>query len=396
MALTGLSDLVSRPRVPRADDTEPHRGPLAIWWVRATVIYAASRVVALGAMGIAWMVTRLPFALLVIKWDSAWYMRIAFHGYPAGFSLLDRADQQRYAFLPLLPLIIHPFTLLSNGALIAAWFLCSVIGWAAALAVYRMVEVTMGDRYDEIGTERLATRTLILWSFFPGTMVLNLVYTEGLAALLLCLCLIFLQRRQWLAAGIIAALAGGTRPNGLALVAACAFAAYRAWQRGDHKAIIAPLLAPTGFLAYIIFVWARTGSPMTWDIVENKYWRQTLDFSLGTMRELTPAAIVHHVAIHDFEWMALVIGLITVLAGLALYRRHRLPGTITAVTAGVLLFCFTASRVGPRPRFLVLAIGLFILFAETLRPKAFWTVSGLFALGLGLMTYITMLGHIVP
>ena len=67
---------------------------------------------------------------------------------------------------------------------------------------------------------------------------------------LACVCFWFLLEERWLLAGVAAALASATRPNGVALVAACAVAAFIAIrQRRDWWSLVAPLLAPIGFIA---------------------------------------------------------------------------------------------------------------------------------------------------
>src|SRR5205807_7473706 len=97
--------------------------------------------------------------------------------------------------------------------------------------------------------------------FFPGSIVLTPFYTEGLLIALVLGCLLALLHDRWWTAGVLAALATATRPNAVVIVACCACAAAVAIRRRrDWRPLVAPLLAPTGLLAYFSFLWLRTGS----------------------------------------------------------------------------------------------------------------------------------------
>ena len=68
--------------------------------------------------------------------------------------------------------------------------------------------------------ERVAKRAIVLCALFPGSFVLSFAYSEALMLVLAAACLLMLADREWVAAGVFAALATATRPNGLALVVA--------------------------------------------------------------------------------------------------------------------------------------------------------------------------------
>src|SRR5207253_1167110 len=111
----------------------------------------------------------------------------------------------------------------------------------------------------------VADRGTALFCFFPGSFVLSMVYSEPLMLALAIGCLLALLDRRWLVAGVLAGLATGVRPNAVALVAACAWAAAVAIvKRREWRALVAPLLAPAGLVAFFAFLWARTGRPDAW------------------------------------------------------------------------------------------------------------------------------------
>src|SRR4029453_404078 len=106
----------------------------------------------------------------------------------------------------------------------------------------------------------IAYRAMLLMAFFPGSFVLSFAYSEAMLLVLAAGCLLCLQKRQWLVGGVLASPRAATRPHGIALIAACAVAALLAIiQRREWRSLIAPLLAPVGFIAFHIFLWDRTG-----------------------------------------------------------------------------------------------------------------------------------------
>ena len=71
----------------------------------------------------------------------------------------------------------------------------------------------------------VAARAMVLFAVFPGSFVLSFAYSEATLIVFAAACLIFLVDERWLLAGVMGALATATRPNGLAVVAACVVAA---------------------------------------------------------------------------------------------------------------------------------------------------------------------------
>ena len=84
---------------------------------------------------------------------------------------------------------------------------------------------------------------------------------------------------RWLLAGVAAALATATRPNGIALCAACAVAAFIAIKRRrDWWSLVAPLLSPIGFVAFQLFLNAHTDERWPWFRVQREAWREGTSF----------------------------------------------------------------------------------------------------------------------
>ena len=106
----------------------------------------------------------------------------------------------------------------------------------------------------------VAARAMTLYAIFPGSFVLSFAYSEAMLIVLAAACLLFLVDERWLLAGLFAARATAARPNGVALVAACAVASAIAIRRSrDWMSLVAVLLAPVGFLGFQVYIDATTG-----------------------------------------------------------------------------------------------------------------------------------------
>ena len=146
------------------------------------------------------------------------------------------------------------------------------IGFAVAASVLLWFFVR------ELRGAAVADRAVALFCFFPGSFVLSMTYSESMFIALAIGCLWALVRRQWLLAGVIAAVATATRSNGLALCAACAFAAGVAiYERREWRSLIAPVLSPVGMLTFFAYLWHHTGDPRAWFKVQRYGWDEAFD-----------------------------------------------------------------------------------------------------------------------
>jgi hypothetical protein len=134
---------------------------------------------------------------------------------------------------------------------------------------------------------RLADRAAVLVCVLPGSFVLSIAYAEALMLSLAVVCLLALLDRRWLLTWVAAGLATATRPNAVALLPACLWAAARAIQRrGECRAVVAPALAPVGVVAFHVFLWWRTGRPDAWSLIQRNGWQERVDFGVGTLDRL--------------------------------------------------------------------------------------------------------------
>jgi hypothetical protein len=361
---------------------------LAVVAARPAGIYLAARLVVLVAI---WTASRVnaPVSVgsAVTGWDGGWYLEVSTKGYPHSVPAAapDISDQSRIAFFPLYPLCIR-FVSGTFGVT------PRVAGLAVAGAAGILAAVLLWFLLRRIWDDETADRGVALFCFFPGALVLSMTYAEPLMLALTVGCLLALLSRWWVTAGVLAALATATRPNALALVAACAWAAGVAVvRRREWRALIAPLLAPVGFVAFQLFLWRRTGALDAWFQVQRNGWDERIAFD-GTWRKFD--RFFEH-PFGDVNITVAVFGTVFLLATLYPFLRARLPGPVVAYTLGIVLLALGSETLGARPRFVLTAFPLIVVLARYLRGSAFSVTLACSATVLGSFAVMSLASYLV-
>ncbi len=287
------------------------------------------------------------------SWDGNWYLRIVSKGYPRLIppNITYEQPQARAAFFPTFPTLVRVVDKVLPGGPTTTGIIINVVLGALFCCVIGYTALRLFDA-------RVARRTVILTSLFPGSFVLVYVYSEALLVLVAALCLWALYEERWLVAGLLAAFATATRPNGLALVLACLVAAIIAIRtKKDYKALIAPALAPIGFIAFMLFLRAHTGENLPWFRVQREAWREGTSFG-GTAVSGTIEFLTHPLS--SPTNVLTVASLVCVAVLLMAAWRHRLPAPMLAYSLGVLFLMLIPATVTARPRFVFTAFPLFI------------------------------------
>ncbi|MFN6118227.1 MAG: glycosyltransferase family 39 protein [Actinomycetes bacterium] len=292
---------------------------------------------------------------VLTSWDGAWYYRIVRDWYPTSIpaDITYNDMEARAAFFPAYPMLVRAVDpILPGGDVFAGVFLNFVLG---ALGVY-LIGLLARDLYGD----RIAYRAMLLVVVFPGSMSLSLTYSEATLITVAAACLVRLHRKQWLAAGLLAAIGSGTRPNGVALVAACAIAAVLAIKHErDWKSLVAPLLAPIGFVAFQLYLYDRTGE-WAWFRVQREAWDEGTSFGWTAVKNTLEAFTRPLSSPTDTITAVSVLAMIALLVVMV---KRRPPWPIVAFTLVVLALMILPATVTARPRFLFTAFPLFIAAA---------------------------------
>ncbi|WP_258395129.1 MULTISPECIES: hypothetical protein [unclassified Streptomyces] len=340
--------------------------------------YAAVR--ALGVLVLAlWSAAegKSWLTLLTARWDSLWYTRVAEHGYGWSVTLPDGSVHSNLAFFPLLPWLERlgsALTPLSYGqaGMVVSW----LASLAAAWGIY-----AVGAR---VSGHRAGVCLAVLWGALPIGIVASMAYSEALFTALAAWGLYAVLRRRWVTAGLLASLAGLTRPIGAAVVAAVWVAA-ALWVRRERRVpwrlVAGVLLAPAGAASYVLWVGHRTGGGLLGYLDVQGQWGNGFDGGLAFARFVAdkftslPGALAG---------TGLIVGVVLVVWLYVAGVRQGQPVPLLVYTGVVLALALCSSGYfGSKPRLMLPAFPLLLPPAvalarwHTRRPAAAWVLGGL-------------------
>jgi len=392
--VTHASTLAPRPVTEPGTETRTHLSTAAALG-GALGLFAAARLLGVAALALtAWATDGHWPALLGRSWDSQWYLGIAAHGYGRALHFQPGVVHSDLAFFPLYPALVRAVTALSplsGGAagLLVSWLAAAV----AACGLY-----ALGAR---LHGRAVGTALVLLWGLLPHSVVLSMAYTEPVLTAFAAWALYAVLDGRWVWAGTLAALAGLARPNGFAVAAAVlAAAAYEIWRaRGKvvHRLWTGALLAPSGWVAYVLWVGHRKGDLLGGYFEVQRLWGSRFDFGRGSL--LFAKHLLLHADRFVFPMTMMIVAAATVLYALLLADRAPLP---LLVYTGVLLL-ITLGGSGffeSKPRFLLPAFPLLLPLARALvrtaraRPwHATVVVGALAGLSFGYGAYLVVIAN---
>ena len=213
---------------------------------------------------------------VLTSWDGRWYLELARLGYPERIpdNITYEQTEARAAFFPMYPGAVRALdSILPGGDTAAALLLNFVLGGIAVVLV--------GLLARRVFSSTVAARAMVLFAVFPGSFVLSFAYSEALFIVFAASCLLLLLDEQWLLAGLAAALATATRPNGVAIVFACLVAAVIAIKtKRQWSSLLAVVIAPLGFIGFQLYVDDTAGERGAWFRVQREAWSEGTSFGV--------------------------------------------------------------------------------------------------------------------
>jgi hypothetical protein len=218
------------------------------------------------------------FAQGMCRWDCSWYVKLSQTGYDP-FPVPTMINAGNWAFFPLYPILVAIVrTLTGLQTIVAATGLSIVLCIVSARVVWPLLGKDL--------------RAYTLFSAFllagPFSIWFTTFYTEALF-LLLSLCVFAaLQKKQFLLAGLFAALLSGTRIVGVFIVFAILIEIWRAHRAAGGSwrdfipavlkqptQLLAIFIAPLGLFAYMAYLHFHIGDALAFSHVQRAWSRPT-------------------------------------------------------------------------------------------------------------------------
>jgi 4-amino-4-deoxy-L-arabinose transferase-like glycosyltransferase len=293
---------------------------------------------------------------VLTSWDGRWYLELIRRGYPDSIppDITYEQLEARAAFFPVYPWLVRVVdAVLPGGDTFAALLTNFLLGAIAVLLV--------GLIARRLYSVSVAARAMTLFAVFPGSFVLSFAYSEATLIVLAAACLLLLLQERWLLAGVTAAIATGARPNGLALVLACAVASFLAIRRSrDWWSLLAPALAPLGFVAFQWYVDTTAGERGAWFRVQREAWAEGTSFGATALTN-TFDFVTNPLGSPTDALTALTV--VALALGILAAWKIRLSWILVAYSAAIVFFMLVPETVTARPRFLFTAFPLIIAVA---------------------------------
>jgi hypothetical protein len=161
--------------------------------------------------------------------------------------------------------------------------------------------------------------------------------------------LLLVLRRQWLLAGLAAALAGTVRPPGIIFAGAVMLGALEAVvRRREWRNLVGAGIAPLGFVASVAAIGVSAGRWDAWPVTEHDGWHSRLTFGRGWLSFLQASPSEPHGLPHLFTAIVSLVLLILCIAAVALRPPVPIIGLI--VVGAFIAFAFGGVSMDAAPR----------------------------------------------
>ena len=361
---------------PHASDVMPPRSGARADALRsddliASLVYLGSRALLMLVVATVSTVANERALTELGRWDGTWYARLAISGYPPHLV----SGPSTLGFFPLLPLVMHAVLTLTplRSAVVAGVIVSTIGGLIATLLIRRLASGWWGTD--------AGLRAAVLFTLFPGSIVFSMAYGEGLLIPLAAGCILALERRRWLLAGILAGTATAIQPDAVVLTLVCVVSSTRELRRSGWSAgrqsVIAPFLSLVGIAAFAAYLWLRFGTPLATLHAQQSGWSEKAN-PLALVHQIQD--IAHEVAVAgspgfhvNLSPIAALIGAVILFSGLRLLLIRPRTVSAEAITwvLGLTVIACISENVAPNPRVLITAFPAVLVFAARFRGRSF-------------------------
>ncbi len=365
----------------------------SVWALQLVGIVVAARLVGLLGLFIGHERSGRSVSTLATVFDGAFYRVIATVGYPSSLphNAAGQVLKNPTAFFPLYPLVDKAVMDATGLSFATAALIVNLLACVAAALLIADIWTFLGED-RETGFYAAA-----LWAVWPLSLVASMAYSESLMTALAAASLLSLLRRRWITAGIFAALAGATRPNGAILIICCAVAAGMAIHKGrEWRSLLAVILSPIGTLGYLMYLGVHTGVATAWLKTEDQGWQVYFDAGVHNVH-----SVLKYVRTDNKEGFLLVFAVLVCIALTAWLVAQKTHPILLIWTAGIVLLAITTRNdFSSVPRFCWVAFPITLPIARWLRDSRAWIRGALLMLSAAAMAvgtvFITVYSHYPP
>ncbi len=198
-----------------------------------------------------------------LRWDATWYRSIAESGYS-----YRPGEMSSVAFFPGYPSLVRIVGVVTRDTYLAGVIVTLVSGATAASLLWRWTGTVAAGSLTFL-QRRTIVAAVFLWPW--AYYLYGAVYADALFVALALGAFLFVERDQVLAAAAVSALAGATRPVGIAVAIGVGVRVVErrgGWRHLRMWADGVVALGFTGVLAFSVYLWREFGDPVAFSTVQ--------------------------------------------------------------------------------------------------------------------------------
>jgi hypothetical protein len=240
-----------------------------------------------------------PFWDTFARYDSGWYFQIAKNGYRfvVGGPSVGVGKPGKIAYFPVYPLLMRSAGRLFGSTDADVYLGGIVVSWTAfvlaMVALYYLARLDLDEDH--------AARATLLAAVFPFAFFFGMVYTEALFLLLTVVTFYAFRTQRWVIGGLAGGLATATRVNGIIMLPALAWMAWRVGRSARRERAVAGLglaLVACGIGAYSFYVYQLSGNPLEW-MASITGW----GYHPGGAAWLAPMQLIRRLFTHPYRYL---------------------------------------------------------------------------------------------
>lgn len=274
-----------------------------------------------------------PLWWSLANFDGVHYIGIATKGYFAQFT---------QAFFPVYPILMSWVNMLVHNVILSGYLISHI---SLAIFLYLVYKLICLDHPKQV-----ATRTIIFYLLFPVSFFFAAIYTESFFMALTVGAFLAARKKKWLIAGILGAIASGTRLVGILILPVLFI---ELWQQQKIKnplalvkkswqQLLAISLSASGLLLYMNYlaknfsdalyfihaqpVFGAQRSATKLVLLYQVFWRYT-----KMMVTVDPKSLLYYTVSQEF-----LLSLLFLVLGIIAFKKTRLSYAVFAALAYIL------------------------------------------------------------